>query len=120
MKACSAATTSGSPAASKNADMNRVSHMRRDQPRLAGNNRHGCLTTGMQQGRDDHQHPPATRAIPHHLNRRANRLMSSVITAPPHHWLANFVLVRLTLLITWRRVFWMLRPTPDDTEVSAD
>src|SRR5687768_13398448 len=25
----------------------RVNHMRRDQPRLAGNNRHGGLTTGM-------------------------------------------------------------------------
>src|SRR5687768_9720744 len=66
----------------------------------------------MQQGRDDLNTPPATRAIPHRLNRRANRLMSSAITRLPH-WLANVVLVRPTLLITWRRVFWMLSPTPE-------
>ena len=40
--------------------------------------------------------------------------MSSAITAPPHPWLANVVLLRPPLLITWRRVFWTLTPTPND------
>jgi hypothetical protein len=59
--------------------------------------------------------PAATRAIPHQLNRRANRPASSAITAPPHRWL---VLLRLALLITSR--FVDVESGARATEVSAD
>jgi|SRR4029450_13259069 hypothetical protein len=62
--------------------------------------------------------PAATRAIPHQLNRRANRPASSAITAPPHRWLANVVLLRLALLITSR--FVDVESGARATEVSAD
>ena len=77
----------------------RVNHMRRDKPRLAGNNRRSRFTTGVQQGRDNHQHASSHQSHPAPTQQAYQPavIIRHHRASPP--WLANVGPLCLALLI---------------------
>jgi hypothetical protein len=77
------------------------------------------LTTRVQQRRDGHQHARSNKSHP------APQQMCQAANIVCHHrtshtWLTNVVLVRLAVLITGRRIFYMLSPTLERPESPPD